>query len=224
MSYVFGFVVADGCVVKRRGRMDSYIFNITSKDREHLFRIRKALKSDYPISEKNNSQGKVYYQIQITNIKVCKDLMKLGILPRKTHNLGRLEIPNKYFPDFVRGFFDGDGTVYIYKVNGVWQIKAEFVSSSSSFIEGFNQQLCAYLDIPQKSVHKFKPKDRMTQYNICFYVDDCRKLEKLIYKNSSCLCLERKYKIFKKWNLVKRRHYMKINYPSKVGLDYKYAT
>jgi len=41
-------------------------------------------------------------------------LINLGVIPRKTYNLGEIKIPDEYFADFARGFFDGDGTVYIY--------------------------------------------------------------------------------------------------------------
>jgi len=57
----------------------------------------------------------------------------------------------------------------------------------------------------------------MTQYSIYFYVDDCEKLANFMYGNSSVLFLPRKHRIFKKWESIKRRHYAKQNYPSKVG-------
>jgi len=146
------------------------------------------------------------YQLVIHNPIITQDLINSGILPRKTYNLGTIEIPNKYFSDFIREFFDRDGTIYIYKVNGTLQIKAGFISSSLSFITKFNQRFCDNLNIFTKSIHKEvdKRKNRMTQYNICFYVDDCEKLADFMYKNDSILFLPPKYRIFKKWKLMKR--------------------
>ena len=146
--------------------------------------------------------------------------MKLGIFPRKTYNLGPIKVPDKYFSDFVRGFFDGDGTVYIYKVNGVPQIKSGFVSPSLTFIKDFNQRLCGALNIPEKNIHQALPKrtdQTLINYDICFYIDDCGKLAKFIYGNNPTLYLPRKRRIFEKWKSIKRRHYIKQNYPSKVG-------
>ena len=57
----------------------------------------------------------------------------------------------------------------------------------------------------------------MTQYNICFYIDDSEKLAKFMYGNNPKLYLDRKKKIFDEWKLIKRRHYIKENYPSKIG-------
>lgn len=57
----------------------------------------------------------------------------------------------------------------------------------------------------------------MTQYSICFYVDDCKKLAEFMYGNDSILYLLRKRRIFERWKLIERRNYIKQNYPSKVG-------
>ncbi len=157
MAYILGFIVADGSVCKRKDRKDSYIMNITSKDRKHLEKIQKAMSSQYKLGLKSSSctGEKKYSFIQISNKEVCKSLINLGIIPKKTYNnLKPIKVPNRYFSDFVRGFFDGDGSVYIYKVNKTPQIKVGFVSSSLSFITGFNQQLCKNLNISTKSVHQ----------------------------------------------------------------------
>ena len=226
MSYVLGFVVADGCVgVKRIRKKDGtkqYYFNITSKDKPHLENIKKAMTARQKIYFKSNghSKRKDYCAIQIGHQEICKDLIILGILPRKTYNLNPIKVPEKYFPDFVRGFFDGDGSVYIYEVNGTSQIKAGFVSPSFNFITEFNQRLCKNLGVSQKTIHQEVPKRRgrkMVLYSICFYVDDCKKLAEFMYGNNPTLYLPRKRKIFEKWKSIKRRHYIKQNYPSKVG-------
>jgi len=220
MSYILGYIAADGCIYKRKNRKNSYTLNITSKDKDNLLKMGKNLSPDCSISIKYNSQRLPYSQIQISNREICGDLISLGILPRKTYNLNFIKVPEEYFSDFVRGFFDGDGTVYIYKVNGTPQIKAGFVSPNLSFITEFNKQLCKAIDIQCKAVHKFHSKNKKVPlYNICFYIDDCERLYKFMYKNAS-IFLNRKHRVFKKWENVKlknRRYYIKQNYPSKVG-------
>jgi len=220
MGYVLGYVAADGCItVSKDRKKNPFTFNITSAEKRHLYRIRKVLNSEHKISKKSGGRKNIAFQIQIRNAIIAEDLMKLGIFPRKTSNLKPITIPEKYFPDFVRGFFDGDGTVYIYRVNGTPQIKAGFVSSSHSFIREFNRQLCKKLNIPAKSIHRKvnKKAERMIQYDICFYINDCDKLAEFLYGNDPILYLYRKRKIFEKWKLIKRRGYIKQNYPSKVG-------
>ena len=219
MAYVLGYIVADGCVYKRKDRKNSYVLNITSKDRQHLLNIGLNIVANCSISTKRNSTGDQYCQIQVCSREICEDLMGIGIFPRKTHNLDSIEVPEKYFSDFARGFFDGDGTVYIYEVNNTQQIKAGFVSSSLPFITRFNQSLCHRLAIPTKFIHQTIDRKgvKIPKYDICFYVDDCEKLFRLMYRDNPKLFLFRKYEIFEKWNFVKRRHYKKQNYPSKIG-------
>ena len=219
MAYVLGFVVADGCIIKRKNRISSYVFNITSKDKSILLKIREALDSDHPIGIKFNSQKLPYNQIQICDREICRDLMSLGICPRKTYNLKPIKVFDKYFPDYVRGFFDGDGSVYIQKVNRTLQIKSSFIGVSLPFIKDFNRRLCEALNIAEKSIHVQIDKrgKRVAQYNINFYIDDSEKLAKFMYGNNPTLYLKRKRDIFEKWKSIKRRHYIKRNYPSKIG-------
>ncbi len=217
MAYILGFFVADGCItISKERKNNPYTFNITSVDLEHLYLLKKAMNSDHKISKKQTNKNG--YQIQIRNQILCNDLIKLGIHPRKTYNLGPIKVPEKYFPDFVRGFFDGDGSVYIYEVNKTPQIKSSFVAATSPFLKDFNTHLCKILKISEKSVHKLLLKNRqMPQYSICFYVDDSEKLAKFMYGNNPTLYLNRKKKSFDQWKLIKRRHYKKENYPSKIG-------
>ena len=220
MSYVLGYITADGCITVRKDRKrHPFTLNITSVDKKHLYRIGKTLKSEYKISSKPGGKLNTFaYQLQIGNPIITNDLMKLGIFPRKTSNLNPMKVPQKYFNSFVRGFFDGDGTVYIYKVNGTPQIKGGFVSPNLSFITEFNKQLCEAIDIPCKAVHRFHSKNKnLPLYTICFYIDDCEKLTNFIYRNNPVLYLPRKRKIFERWKSIKRRNYIKQSYPSKIG-------
>jgi intein-encoded DNA endonuclease-like protein len=154
MSYVLGYIVADGSIIKRKNRKNQqFIVNITSVDRSHIVKIRNILRAKYKISEKKGSLNNIAYQLQISNSRMAEDLISLGVLPRKTYNLSPLKVGEKYFSDFVRGFFDGDGTVYIYKVNNVWQIKSSLVCYSFSFIEDLNKRICKCLGITLKSLH-----------------------------------------------------------------------
>ena len=221
MGYLLGYITADGCIVVSKDRKNHpFMLNITSADMKHLYALRKVLRSEHKISRKSGGESDTFaYQLQIRNPIITNDLMRLGILPRKTYNLSPIKAPDKYFADFVRGFFDGDGSTYIYNVNESPQIKAGFVSSSSSFIEDLNQKLCKKLNIPPKTIHQVLPQDnkKLIKYSIDFYIEDCEKLAEFMYGNNPNLFLLRKRRIFEKWKLIKRRHYIKQNYPSKIG-------
>jgi len=221
MSYILGMIVADGCIVVKRIRKDGskqYSLEITNKSLFLMRRIKKAMKARQRIGVKQGSSKEKCYRLQIGHQEICRDLLKLKILPRKTYTQFNLDVPEKYFSDFVRGFFDGDGSVYIYQVNGTPQIKANFASTSLPFISQLNRRLCKRLNIPLKTIHReFKKGSTIFQYVIYFYVDDCEKLAKFMYGKNPTLYLPYKRQVFEKWKLVKRRPYIKRNYPSKIG-------
>jgi hypothetical protein len=224
MSYILGYIAADGCITERKNKPNTpYSLNITSADYDHLIKIRKVLLSDYSISLKSNSTpSKKVFQLQMTNQTIVTDLFNLGIFPRKTFNLSPIDTPKKYFPDFVRGFFDGDGSVYIYNVNNVPQIKACFGGTNKKFISDLNQKICPLLNIPLKNINRTEDRreGRATSYRFTFYIDDCEKLMKFMYGHTPTIYMDRKYKIFQKWQKIKgsnRRQYKKQNYPSKIG-------
>jgi len=222
MSYVLGFISADGSLGIKRIKKDGskqYILNITNKELPLLRKIKKVMEAYQKIGVKPsgyNPEGK-YYFFQCGQQEICRDLFNLGIKPGKTFNSSSVEVPQKYFSDFVRGFFDGDGTVYIYKVNGIPQIKASFKGYNFGLITDLNQKLCRCLDILQKTIHQEISRKGKAGYYIDFYIDDCEKLAEFMYRNNPSLYLPRKRRIFEKWKLMKRRHYIKQNYPSKIG-------
>lgn len=211
MAYVLGYIVADGCVISTRSG-SSHILNITSADLEHLLKIRKVMGSEHAISRKGNgSNEKCYYSLQIRNQSIAKDLFCLGIKPRKSYDLEYFKVPIEFFADFARGFFDGDGTVYIYFVNGTPQIKAGFVSASEKFLSGFNKDLSRALGISEKRIHKKIDKrgSRVATYYTYYYIDDCAKLQNLFYAHNPDILLQRKKDIFLQWQKTFRRKYLK---------------
>ena len=205
MAYVLGFVVADGCVIKRKNRKHSYFLNITNKEKKHLENIGMTLGWQGGLGAKHGgyTSKKNYYYIQSCSREICEDLIALGVKPHKTHSLEPIKVPRNYFSDFVRGFFDGDDSVYIYIVNGTPRIKASFYNPKFSFSTDLNQRICQYLGIFPKTIHQqMKKGANIPLYYINFYIDDCEKFHDFMYSHNPSLYLPRKRKIFEKWKLM----------------------
>lgn len=54
------------------------------------------------------------YRIQFGNVEFYRWLRSIGLCPKKSKRLGAIIVPDCYFFDFLRGCFDGDGTIYSY--------------------------------------------------------------------------------------------------------------
>lgn len=106
-------------------------------------------------------------------------------------------------PHFVRGYFDGDGTVGVYK----YVSKSDSKTLKSGFCCGcyeFLTELCKKLPVKTVNIRENK-KDNNGQgcvYTVSFSVNDSIKLYTYMYKNAT-IFLNRKKEIFD--NFIKQR-------------------
>lgn len=58
-------------------------------------------------------RGSSTSKITIGDEEFINSLISLGIKPGKTFNLDWIDLDSSYIRDFIRGYFDGDGSVYL---------------------------------------------------------------------------------------------------------------
>lgn len=109
LAYAVGLLATDGCLATGQSLID-----LTSKDREQLENFCKAVGVPFRITKKVGSNGKTYLRVQFKNVLFYEFLLSIGLTPAKSKTLGVLKVPGKYFLDFLRGSFDGDGSSYSY--------------------------------------------------------------------------------------------------------------
>jgi len=145
MAYVLGFFAADGYITVNKRGGQFWCIQIT--DEGLLRQIKKTIEAEHKISvRKGSGNTSALYRLQIGSIEMCDDLRKLGFDERKTKSLVVPNVPQKFFPDFVRGYFDGDGNVwigYVHKdrVKKLRTIRTVFTSCSLSFLTTVKQRL-----------------------------------------------------------------------------------
>ena len=123
---------------------------------------------------------------------MCNDLMKLGVIHWKTHTMGVPDVPNRYLGEFVRGYFDGDGNVWVGFVHKdrpkqTYVIQTGFTSCSEKFLNDLRERLLKY-DVGKGSFFSLK-----NVYKLQYSVNDSTLLYHLMYDNlESNLFLNRK--------------------------------
>ncbi|MBF0252197.1 MAG: helix-turn-helix transcriptional regulator [Candidatus Omnitrophica bacterium] len=127
---------------------------------------------------------------------MSKDLKRLGIWPNKSLKIEFPEVPAEYMADFIRGVFDGDGSVYVEKRNKNLTLITTFVSSSVSFISGIEKSLID-LGMPKRKIYQSQTKNGFS-YSIKYSHKHSRKLFKIMYGNGTKnkILLVRKYRKF----------------------------
>jgi intein-encoded DNA endonuclease-like protein len=202
MSYVLGFFAADGYMtVNKRG---GQFWSIQITDKELLEEIKSVIKAEHKIGvrKSKNLHEADQYRLQIGSIEMCNDLRNLGYSERKTNSLSIPNIPKEFFSHFVRGYFDGDGNVWVgYMDKGkggkrVFAIQTIFTSCSLSFLTELRKRL-ERLNIIGGCVYKSKGSYARLQYSI----KNSLKLYNFMYNelNKSKLFLARKKVKFEKY-------------------------
>lgn len=115
-AYWLGFLAADGFVSPPRQDKGGAAVKIRlhPKDRDHLNAFTQALNSNLEIKDKINtgySDGQPCIDLEINSLKMVNDLINLGITPKKSNTLKPPTIPEEFEFDFIRGYFDGDGSI-----------------------------------------------------------------------------------------------------------------
>ena len=206
MAYVLGFFSADGYITVNKRGGQFWCIQIT--DKKLLEQIRKAIGSEHKISARpRNRNESALYRLQIGSIEMCDDLRKLGFSERKTKSLAVLNVPDKYFADFARGYFDGDGSVWVgfvhkERITKLLAIRTIFTSCSKGFLEILKSKL-----EKNKITNGVLRKGKGNYCRLTYSIHGSLKLYDFMYnhniKDLGGLYLNRKKKIFDKFKKMR---------------------
>lgn len=140
-AYAIGLLTTDGNLSK-----DGRHLEFNSKDIQLVKTFKKCMNLfDVKIGTKSSgSTDKKYPRIQFSNIKLYKWLLKIGLSPNKSKIISKLKIPRKYFSDFLRGCFDGDGTIFSYwdtRWHSSFMFYIAFASGSLEFLKWLREKI-----------------------------------------------------------------------------------
>ena len=168
------------------------------------------LKAKIVQSQNDGWAKKPCYRVQFSNVQLYRWLLKIGLFPAKTYTIGKLNIPDQYFPDFLRGHLDGDGSVWSYEDR--WntfknpkyvytRLWTRFLSASKPHIQWLRKRIIKLLGIRGHTWER-KPKrlNRTTSmWEVKFAKKDSIKLLSWIYYSPDVPCLKRKRKVADKF-------------------------
>ena len=181
-------------------------WDIGIADKDLLLSIKKIIQAEHKISiREGKNNEKTLYRLQIGSKEMFNDLLTLGFTQDKTKSLAVPKVPAKYFRDFVRGYFDGDGHVwtgYIHKdrLKSTYTILTGFTSCSHAFLLELRRRLRLFL-IFKGVLRKDKKKNF---YRLIYSVKDSMKLHDFMYNHPHLvsgedLFLQRKKVVFDKY-------------------------
>jgi hypothetical protein len=166
-----------------------YMLSVGQKDPEILVKLLDRMRCNAKILQRVKQQ---FYYFNIDCSKFYNDLKKYGLHPRKSLDIEFPIIPQEYVRHFIRGCWDGDGSVYNEKNRKT--LSASYVSGSLSFINGILNEL-EKAGLPKRTIHVKQGK--APSYYFRFTGAQCIKLYHFLYDDvSPHLYLQRKYDKF----------------------------
>lgn len=192
MAYILGFMFADGNIVETKRK--THFFAIYTSDEDLLVKIKNVLSSDHKITYK---KGKVSgcYRLQVGSKEMFLDLVALGMTSNKAKRMRFPSVPENFVSHFARGYFDGDGNVWVGLINKKRSkptrvIQVSFTSASNIFVS-YLLLLLKKQGLVGGSLSKKETFSRLT-----FGTNDALKLSKIMYNAPCELFLKRKKLVF----------------------------
>jgi hypothetical protein len=109
-AYWLGFITADGSIDTNPSL--KLAIGVHSKDKHHLETFRDFIEANVPIKE-SCSRTTPISTIRVCRKKIVNDLGKYGVVPNKSKKTIVPDIPSGLYSDFIRGCYDGDGSLTV---------------------------------------------------------------------------------------------------------------
>lgn len=196
IAYAVGLIATDGCL-SGDGRHIVFV----SKD-EALVRVwldcvgHPWLRHQSTISRAGNP----VYRVQLSDVRLYRWLLGLGLTPRKSLTLGSVLVPSELFVHFVRGLLDGDGSIYTlrhrpttrsqpsYWYERLWTL---FGSASSAHVHWLRRSLDQRFGL-HGAINVSTRAGRHDYYSLKYGNRDSLVLLSALYADARAPCLARK--------------------------------
>lgn len=196
-AYWLGFLLADGCIHERAGQ-DRLSLVLGIKDKNHLKKFKESLSFEGPIIDYVKKSGLfiglIHSHVRITSQLLVDNLAKVGCIPRKSLVLEFPIIDEELVHHFIRGYFDGDGSVFIsrekhWRNNNIFPVIHFRFISTEAFLKVLDKKINLSGRLVQAKGSKV--------YELCYKRNKKAELfYNYLYKDAT-IFLERKEKIFR---------------------------
>lgn len=150
MAWILGFLANDGSI----GLKDNHIhIGLSAKDKEIVEKIKSEINIENKICEYTTSDGFDCISFAWT-CKEHKDaLAQYGIIPQKTFKLAPpKKLDRKYWIDYIRGYFDGDGSINLINNKGEKSARWQVCSATPEILQWIVDFLYEEYQIPKVNI------------------------------------------------------------------------
>lgn len=194
-SYFLGLIFADGYVHEKRGYMS---LSLQETDVDILVKLKKSIQTNKPLQYviRKDKNTKNQYRLLITRKKMIGDLINLGVRQNKSLTCTPEKIVDLncgLIKHFIRGYFDGDGSITYYNVRNTINSTINIVCTKE-YYDFFSKHIFEKIGVKSTLSKRFADNKNCFDLRICGNRNVLSFLE-YIYSDSS-IFLNRKYEKF----------------------------
>lgn len=186
-AWFLGMIASDGYLPITKGARNRITLTLSEIDEEILHRIADELNYKGPIYH-FDSHGYPSVSLSFASRKIREQMEAYGVVNNKTFKLQHLpNLPEEYIIDFIRGYFDGDGSIFDSlqkKVPGM-----SITCACKDFLQEISNFLHIKYNVSNVNVREFERVH--TIYDIRYGKKDTLILGEIFY-NNNYLSLQRK--------------------------------
>lgn len=205
MAWILGFLASDGSIRLDRNEIK---IGLSIKDKEILEKIKQEIQIENEIKEYTTSSGHDCCRLTWTCEKHKQDLAKYSIIPQKTFKLKPpYELNKEYWIDYIRGYFDGDGSINLITNSngrGNGNLRWQVASATKEILEFIVNTFYEMYNIPKVNILcDIKHNNGADLYYIQYSSTATRKIYNILYTPNSLYLKRKKDKFEEVLKLVK---------------------
>lgn len=188
MAYLLGLISSDGCIA---GNENCIYIELQASDSDLLEEINKRLENERPVKLYETKRGYKNCKLYFFSKKIKEKLREYNLVPNKTYSEEfnfPFSLDKKYWIDYIRGYFDGDGCIKKTGYSITFQIdglKKEIFETIQNFLlEEYNIETQLSYNIKQSGLKLWR---------LYCYGQNAQAIFEKMYHSDTQLRLNRKY-------------------------------
>lgn len=190
-AWVYGWLITDGSVDAKRNQIR---LMLKRHDRDVLEKIKIMLDFTGEVIDGEQKDGRKFSYLRICRKEMTEDLFSLGLARQdKTFNTAMPQLPDELFWDFIRGVFEGDGSIR-HRTGNTDALDMTICGATKQFILDLQtafEKRGIYMRLSQNNsgVYTINTKSKADALRLCYFMyartDDCHRLSRKynIYEN-----------------------------------------
>lgn len=207
-AYWLGFIYADGAVMCNAetrnyelqielNSIDKYILEEFNQELGGKHKIKDRTRTHFICNNKKPTTSSMS-SLRVYSKRIVEDLIKHNVIPNKTLHNNFPIVSNELFWDFLRGYFDGDGCLYVNYESPKTKSAIHITSAHREVLDYLHNILESEYDIDSRIYQETERKYRI----MIFTHENIMKFLNGIYYSVDITKLNRKYEKYEELALL----------------------